>query len=96
MNGINWRRGDERLQPERLPTVDFQCFHCHKTTRVPQRSVADAEAKHWRKRYETLIASLNDMLERCNKEHGDDAVRRWMLRDLINLRKKYETEGWET
>jgi hypothetical protein len=77
------------------PTVDLTCHHCGKHTRVLTQRIADAEADHWKRRFELLQASLNDMVERCMKEHGDDAVRLWMMRDLIRCREKLGDDGEE-
>ena len=65
----SWTPADQYpFSPERPAIVEFQCFHCHKTTRVVAKRVADEEAAHWRGRYEKLLAMLRD------GEVGDDAL----------------------
>lgn len=88
---IDWRPNKD-FHFTRMAQVSYPCRHCGRTTHYPQKEIETAEVRHWRTRFERLQASLNDMMERCSKEHGDDAVRRWMLRDLTELRDKMRDE----
>ena len=70
--------------------ISIDCLHCHQPTYVLHRSVADAEAKHWKLRYERLTGQLNAAIKICHKKHGTDPMSRDMMEMLIKLRDDLE------
>ncbi len=94
----SWNPGDVFKQPERMPTVRFECYHCHKITEFPTQAVADKEAKYWRERHEKHMAMMNSVIRRCHLLHGSDPMTEWFQAELIKLREEMgmdEGDEWK-
>ncbi len=89
---ISWRP-EKKLTPfdrEEMGKITIDCFHCHRPTYLITKSVGDAEAREWKKRYERLLGSLNEAVKICRKKYGTDPMSREMMESLIRIRDDLE------
>lgn len=87
---MKWIQNGDPIEPTPRAIIETQCYHCGQVTRHLANRVADAEAQHWREKYSRLIGSLNDALEACTKEHGDNPIAResrFLLERLKEIRQ---------
>ena len=72
-----------------LKIADVECFHCHKTTRLPMVTIEQQETDYWRVRYESLIGQLNSSLKDCQMLHGDDPMRIFFEKRMKEIRDEF-------